>query len=415
MFGNEPSCGEKSGLAGEPDLPALLCLDPAGERGVPSAHPRRHGAPPDESVGCLHIALILYSPFFTLHSSAQGVITTVAGTTWIFRGDGGPALNAPLGDLGSVAVDSEGNVFVADFRNHIVGKISTNGVLHVVAGSGIGTFSSGDGGSGTAASLSGPWGVGIDSSGNVYIAERGHRVRKVTREGIIITIAGTGNSGFSGDGGPATNASLTIPLAVAPDATGNLYIADTGNHRVRKVGPDGVITTIAGNGVAGFSGDGGAATAASLSSPHGLTVDSRGNLYISDSGNGRIRKVTPGGLITTLAGGGTNFPGDGGPAFSGQLAFPWGLALERDGSLYIADSGNTRIRKVTPAGIISTVAGGNVGFSGDGGLATAASLNSPSGVAVDSAGNLYISDLFNRRVRKVDPAGHSYNCRKRLV
>ena len=233
--------------------------------------------------------------------------------------------------------------------------------------------------------------------------------------GTISTVAGNGIWGFSGDGGSATSASLSPPTGVAVDSAGNLYIADCGNNRIRKVTPSGMISTVAGNGSAGFSGDGGSATSArlylsssiTLSALNGLAVDSADNLYISDSFNNRIRKVTPGGVISTVAGNGSDgFGGDGGLASAASLSLPFAVAVDRTGNLYIADSGNSRIRKVTPGGVISTVAGSGIeGYSDDGGLATSAALYLPLGIALDGAGNLYISDSLTNRVRKVTPGG----------
>jgi hypothetical protein len=276
-------------------------------------------------------------------------------------------------------------------------------MISTVAGNGIGG-DSGDGGAATAAQLWDPRGVAVDAAGKLYIADSGrHRIRKVTPDGIITTVAGNGIEGYSGDGGAATAASLRWPYGVAVDATGNLYIADADNHRIRKVTQDGIITTVAGNGIGGYSGDGGAATAASLYYPRDVAVDAAGNLYIADSDNHRIRKVTSAGIITTVAGKGTGgYSGDGGAATSASLLWPHGVAVDATGNLYIADKNNNRIRKVTPSGIISTVAGnGAYGYSGDGGPATAASLQWPHGVAVDAAGNLYIADTSNHRIRKV--------------
>ena len=217
----------------------------------------------------------------------------------------------------------------------------------------------GDGGAATAAALMNPGGVAVDAAGTLYIADTdNNRIRKVTTAGVITTVAGNGLAGAGGDGGQAVFASLHSPHGVAVDAAGNLYIADTDNNRIRKVTPAGIITTVAGTGISGHSGDGGPATAARLNYPVGVAVDAAGNLYIADTGNSRIRKVTPAGVITTLAGTGIGgYSGDGGPATAAQLKYPFGVAVDAAGNLYIADSGNNSIRKVTPAGIITTVAG----------------------------------------------------------
>jgi uncharacterized protein (TIGR03437 family) len=334
---------------------------------------------------------------------AQGVITTVAGSTWVFRGDGGPGTDAPLGRATGVAVDTAGAVYATDPGNCLVVKTLASGILRVVAGNGICGYS-GDGGPATAASLKDPWGVAVDAAGNLYIVDTGNvRIRKVTPAGTIATVAGGGY--YLGDGGPATSTSLGHPEGVAVDAAGNLYIAD--NYRIRKVSPSGIISTVAGNGQRGFSGDSGPATGARLGQPAGLAVDAAGNLYIADYGNQRIRRVSPAGIISTVAGNGQQgYSGDGGPATSASLQGPWGVAVDAAGNLYIADQFNDRIRRVSPSGIISTVAGnGQRGYSGDGGPATSAALSYPAHVAVDAAGNLFIADQENHRIRKVSAAG----------
>src|ERR1700751_4501787 len=227
-----------------------------------------------------------------------------------------------------------------------------------------------------------------------------------TPDAIIQTVAGNGTSGFSGDNGAAATASLSEPFGVAVDAVGNLYIADTSNHRIRKVDASGVITTVAGNGTEGFSGDGGPATSAALNTPIGVAVDVAGNLYIADSFNNRIRKVNATGIITTVAGNGdARFSGDHAAATNGSLRAPFGVAVDKVGNVYIADTSNQRIRKVDASGTITTVAGnGTEGFSGDGGPAAQARLNFPTGVTVDRAGNLFITDQSNNRIRKVSTA-----------
>ena len=293
----------------------------------------RTGSMALQRLAILFVLLLTLSPA----SRAQGLITTVAGCTWIFRGDGGPAASAPLGNIAAVAVDASGNIYAADSSNDLVVKVSAAGLLTVVAGNGIRGFS-GDGALGPSASLFSPGAVAVDAAGNVYLADTlNHRVRRVSR-GIITTIAGTGTAGFSGDGGAAASARLNAPAGVAVDAAGNVYVADMLNHRIRKVAADGTVTTIAGSGARGFSGDNGAATQASLNSPRGVAFDAAGNLYIADRDNHRIRRVTPGGIITTVAGSGSQgFSGDGGPATSAKLNFPYAVAVDAAGSLYIAD------------------------------------------------------------------------------
>ena len=284
-------------------------------------------------------------------------------------------------------------------------KVDGAGIITTVAGTGeIGSPDDGEGEPATAAALYQPLGVAVDGAGNFFIADRfGRRIRKVDGAGILTTVAGTGARGFSGDGGPATDAALNSTNGVAVDGAGNLFIADSGNNRIRKVDGAGIITTVAGGGGRGFSGDGGPATAAALRFPLGVAVDGAGNLFIADSSNNRIRKVDGAGIITTVAGTGAfGFSGDGGPATDAALGFPEGVAVDGAGNLFIANASSRRIRKVDGAGTITTVAGtGAFGFSGDGGPATAAALASPIGVAVDGAGNLFIADEDNRRIRAV--------------
>jgi hypothetical protein len=286
---------------------------------------------------------------------------------------------------------------------------TSGGTINTVAGVGMGGYS-GDGGAAWMAQLNSPFGVAVDSGGNLYIADTlNHRVRKVDASGNISTVAGNGTDGYSGDGGAAASAQLNKPFGVAVDSGGNLYIADTFNHRVRKVDASGNISTVAGNGTAGYSGDGGAAASAPLNKPYGVAVDSGGNLYIADTFNHRIRKVDASGNISTVAGTGTaGNPGEGEFATSANIKYPYGVAVDSGGNLfYVADDGSSRVRKVDASGKISTVAGnGTAGYSGDGGAAASAKLYLPYGVAVDSGGNLYIADTLNHRVRKVDASGN---------
>ena len=330
---------------------------------------------------------------------AGGVIVTVAGNGIAgFSGDGAAAINAQLNQPAGVTVDANGNLFIADTTNQYIREVS-GGVINSVAGSGVAGFF-GDSSFASSAQLNYPSSVAVDSSGNLYIADRlNSRIRKVA-SGIITTVAGIGTPGFNGDNGAAATAAISLPQSIVADSAGNLYIADTGNNRVRKI-TNGAISTLAGTGTAGFTGDGIAAAGSQLNSPAGAGIDSAGNVYIADTGNSRLRKIS-GGAITTVAGNGTQgFSGDNGPATSAELNGTVGVAVDTARNLYISDSNNQRVRKVS-SGVISTVVGnGTAGFSGDNGPATAAQLHNPSGVTVDASGNLYVADTANQRVRKI--------------
>ncbi|MEV0123718.1 RICIN domain-containing protein [Streptomyces sp. NPDC050703] len=334
-------------------------------------------------------------------------ITTVAGTGDAgAAGDGGPAAAARLHRPYGLAMDGTGTLYISDYDKHQVRKVTTDGRIHRVAGTGTAGFE-GDRGPALSARLNGPREVAVDRAGNLYIADsENHRIRRVTADGRIDTVAGTGTAGFSGDDGPAVAAELNCPYGVAVDSTGNLFIADTDNQRVRQVTPDGRIVTLAGTGTPGFSGDGGPAAAARLNSPYGVAVDGVGDLYITDAENHRVRRVAEDGTISTVAGTGADgFSGDGGPAASARLDFPLGVVAGTSGILYISDHNNHRVRRVAEDGTISTIAGtGADGFSGDGGPAASARLNYPFGLAVDCVGALYIADYVNDRVRKVAAA-----------
>ena len=402
-----------------------------------------------DSAGNVYIADALYN---RIRKVSNGVITTVAGGgAGFFGGDNGPAISATLWDPQGVAVDSAGNVYIADTLNNRIRKVS-NGVITTVAGGGACCFS-GDNGPATSAQLYTPDGVAVDSAGNVYIADsNNYRVRKVSN-GVIATVAGNGTrnltSGFSGSNGPAVSAQLSWPdgvavdsagnlyiadswtgilglptgfiyrvsngvitpvtagvngpSGIAVDSAGNLYIADTMNNRILEVS-NGVITTVAGGGSS--LGDNGPATSAQLANPQGVAVDSAGNLYIADYSNNRVRKVSNG-IITTVAGNGTDgFSGDNGPATNAQLYAPAAVAVDSAGNLYVADAGNNRIRKVSK-GVITTVAGGGSSGLGDNGPATSAQLYTPEGIAVDSAGNVYVADRDSNRIRILKPVGSS--------
>ena len=338
-------------------------------------------------------------------------ISTIAGTgtSW-YSGDGGAATSAQLELPYDVDLDSSGNVYIASSGDHRIRMIdASTGIISTIAGTGTKGYS-GDNGAATLAQLNLPYGVVLDSSRNVYIADTSNsRIRKIDMStGIISTIAGTGIYGYSGDGGPATSAKLGGPYGVALNSSGNVYIGDTGNNRIRMIDAStGIITTIAGTGSSGYSGDGGAATSAELSTPSGVALNSSGNVYIASLFGCRFRMIDAStGIISTIAGTGTaGFSGDGGPATNASFKYPSGVVLDSNSNVYIADADNHRVRKIDAStGIISTIAGtGTSGYSGDGGAATSAKLKNPSGVALDSSGNVYIADKSNYRIRKLTP------------
>ncbi|MBX2905269.1 MAG: T9SS type A sorting domain-containing protein [Taibaiella sp.] len=341
---------------------------------------------------------------FALNTGAQ-IISTIAGTGIAgYSGDGGPATSAKLNFCHGLSTDGGGTIVVTDHDNNRVRYINTSGVITTFAGIGVPSFS-GDGGMAASAGVYQPFDVLAANDGDWYIADTwNNRVRKVSGLGIITTIAGNGSYTSTGDGGPATAASMMRPSGIALDATGNLYIADQYSHRVRKVNlATGIITTIAGTGTFGYSGDGGPATAARLYYPNFLYVDAADNLYITDNGNHRIRKVNTSGIITTFAGTGVpGFSGDGGPATAAQLYYPAGMTMDAGGNAYIVDHMNHRIRKVDATGSISTIAGNGIaGYGGDGGPATLAQLNRPTDIAVLPTGDLVVCDRYNSRLRLI--------------
>ena len=310
-----------------------------------------------------------------------GVITTVAGGGTGDLGDGGPATEATFSSHPMrVAGDRAGNLFVADAHHARIRRIdAVTQIIDTVAGCGVEGYS-GDGGPATRAQIASPHGTSLDEHGNIYIADlKNDRIRRVDAStGTITTVAGTGEHWYSGDGGPATEAMLASPIAVTVSADGDLYIADHRNSRIRVVEATmGIIATVAGTGEQGFSGDGGPATQAAISLPRDVALDSDGSLYIADGANNRIRKVDSNGTITTVVGTGrTEFSDDGDPAHKASLSMPYSIALDGEGNLYVVDTGNYRVRRIDAStGVITTVAGnGSYGFSGDGGPATDATL-----------------------------------------
>src|SRR6266550_648185 len=350
----------------------------------------------------LAFALAFVAP---LAVHAQNIITTVVG--------GGPAnvpgTSASIGNPTAVAKDASGNTYIFDAWSYRVFKVDAAGKVSVYAGNGFNGYS-GDGGLATNAQVSWGYGLAVDTSGNLFIADTANNVIRevVATTGIIQTVASNGTYGYGGDGGAATSATLSSPYGIFVDASGNLFIADSGNNVIREVvAATGIIQTVAGNGTYGYGGDGGAATSATLSSPYGIFVDASGNLFIADSGNNVIREVVAAtGIIQTVAGNynlGSAYSGDGGAATSATLSYPYGIFVDASGNLFIADSGNNVIREVVATtGFIQTVAGNNFySYGGDGAAATGAQLNSPAAIASDAAGNLFIVDQYNNVIREV--------------
>jgi sugar lactone lactonase YvrE len=339
----------------------------------------------------------------------DNLITTIAGKSGAgYSGDGGAATNANLYSPRNVTVDTVGNIFIADSSNYRIRKVDANGIITTVAGKS-GSGFSGDGGAATNAILGTARGLAIDSANNLFIADTSNnRIRKVGTDGIITTVVGNGSSGYSGDGGAATNSGLYYPYDVTVDTSGNLFIVDTRDNRIRQVTTNSLISTIAGVGPVypssgSYSGDGGTATNAHLNYPLGAAADTAGNVFVADTSNNRIRKVDTNGIITIVAGKTVaSYSGDGGAATNAYLNAPQDVAVDINGNLFIADTGNNRIRKVNASGIITTIAGkSGSGYSGDGGVATNANLYNPAGVALDGAGNLLIADTSNNRLRKI--------------
>jgi sugar lactone lactonase YvrE len=355
---------------------------------------------------------LLIAVMLGLASSQKGGATSAATGP---PGRVEPKLRFVSGGLEELTIDGAGNIYSADCQDSFVFRVSRRRVLTVVAGTGT-QGSSGDGGPALKATLACPSGVALDAQGNLYVADHGNnRVRRIDRRGVINAFAGAGpippvgsnEGGFGSDGGPAERARLHVPTSVAFDLEGNLYVADRDNGAVRKIGRDGLISTVAGTGSRGYSGDGGPAVKARLDQPQGFAFDKAGNLYVSDSANNRVRRIDRKGVITTVAGNGRHgYSGDGGPATKARLSDPYGLAFDAKGNLYVAEPDEGVVRRIDIRGVITTFAGtGQLGFSGDRGPATRAKLNAPFGLVMDAAGNLYIGDNGNGRIRRVDREG----------
>ncbi len=369
--------------------------------------------------------------------------------------NGGPATDGLLWNPTGVAVDGNGNLYIVDQSDNLVRRVAANGVISTFAGTGR-TGIGQNGIPATESDIYKPEGVAVDAAGNVYFTNGRNRVRKVTLDGTVSTYAGSGSYGYTGDGGPAVDASFRAPKGLAVDSNGNVYVADYSNHCIRRIGVDGTVTTVAGTGEQGFSGDGDQATAAQLKYPEDVAVDGAGNVYIADTSNSRIRKIAPDGVITTVAGNGSSgiptagtatdtslgfpysvaamadgtlyvggsayvvridtngmltpvvlgsgFVGDGGPASDAGVDIIYGIAVAADGTVYLADSGHNRVRAISPGGTIDTVAGTSH-LIGNSGPADQAVLFAPAGADIDAAGNLYVAESENRVVRKIDANG----------
>ncbi len=357
-----------------------------------------------------------------------GTMQTIAGTgAWTSVLDGNLATQADLDLPEGEVLDGAGNLYIADSAHHRIREVSAStGIISTIAGNGNPAYT-GDGGLALNATLNTPASVALDGAGDLYIADSGNNAirRIVLATGIITTVAGNGTAGSGGDGGPATSATLNNPLGVSVDSAGNLYIADTYNHKIREVNSTGTIATLAGNGTTqgngsgSYSGDGGPAIAAGLNYPYAVAFDASGNFYIPDSANNRIRVVNASTqIITTFVGTGViGYSGDGGPAAQAQLYSPSGIAFDPAGNLYIADTQNNRVRKVSAAtGNIATLAGNGIGsYSGDNASAYAAGLYGPYGLTLDPQGNLLIADYFDHRIRRIQVNLATFNLLKNPV
>ncbi len=342
---------------------------------------------------------------FISHFVYAQVITTIVGNGGSgYTGDFGPATNAKLNFPRYICQNISGELLISDFYNNAIRKVNAAGIISTIAGNGMPGYS-GDGGQATDAKISGPLGIACDNNGNIYFSEfSNHIIRRINSAGIISTFAGKGTAGYSGDGGQATNAEMYSPYGIAIDKSTNIYFVDNNNYRVRKITPSGIISTIAGTGVPGYSGDGGQATSAKINYFGGIAINNTTkDIYIADYTSHRIRKINTSGIISTFAGDGSiGNSGDGGQATSARLNGPDGVYVDIDGNVYVIDSYANVVRKVNLSGVIITIAGnGTVGYSGDGGPATNAQLSNPGDMFVNASGNVLIAESDNNVIRKI--------------
>lgn len=339
----------------------------------------------------------------TNYSISQNIYHVAGGGVSGYGGDGGPAANGQFNQMINLAIDAVGNIYVSDSWNHRIRKINTSGVITTIAGTGVSGFS-GDGGLALNAQLNSPNWISVDGAGNLYIADANNfRIRKISTSGTITTFAGDGTNGFAGDGGLAINANLNGNLGMTFDASGNLYFADQNNHKIRKISTSGIITTVAGTGTLGYSGDGGPAINAQLNYPASVKLDAAGNLYVADPNNKVIRKINSLGIINTVVGTGTpGYSGDGGLATNAQIGGTNDVVFDSQGNILFCDQWNHRIRKVNSAGIITTIAGTGVALSsGNGGPAISAEIYQPRHLEIDPNGNIYLIDNGSNSVRVI--------------
>jgi len=345
------------------------------------------------------LLLFFISP---LLCDAQYISTVVGTGVEAYGGDGGMAATAEIYKPDAIAFDRSGNMFFTDCYNYRIRKVSPAGIISTVAGNGSGGHS-GDGGAATLAQIGLPDGIAVDSAGDLYISESDSYIRKVNGDGIISTIAGTGTFGYNGDGIPATAAQVAYPYMGFVDDSGNVYFGDYDNHRVRKISNNGIITTVAGNGTNGYSGDGGLAIRAEVGTPAYVSKGPAGDIYFSDNTHGCVRKINSLEVISTFAGTGSRGnSGDGGPATNATFTLLNSINFDNAGNAYIADYGANVIRRVDSSGIIETIAGTGIeGYAGDGGPATDAEFYGPNYVICDASDNVFIADLNNSRIRRI--------------